>query len=124
MATFARISRNAIVEELGKDYVCAAYARGQSRLSIVLRHVSRNAAIPMISIVALELANMLAGAVIVETIFAWPGLGLLAVQAIRANDFLVVQAIVLLGAGAYIVLNLAADVLYGLVDPRIKAIER
>jgi peptide/nickel transport system permease protein len=78
----------------------------------------------MISIVALELANMLAGAVIVETIFAWPGLGLLAVQAIRANDFLVVQAIVLLGAGAYIVLNLAADVLYGLVDPRIKAIER
>ena len=58
------------------------------------------------------------------TIFAWPGLGLLAVQAIRANDFLVVQAIVLLGAGAYIVLNLAADVLYGLVDPRIKAIER
>ncbi|MEJ6609567.1 MAG: ABC transporter permease [Paracoccaceae bacterium] len=122
MATFARISRNAIVEELGKDYVRAAYARGQSRLSIVLRHVSRNAAVPMISIVALELANMLAGAVIVETVFAWPGLGLLAVQAIQANDFLVVQAIVLLGAGAYIVLNLAADLLYGLVDPRIKAI--
>jgi peptide/nickel transport system permease protein len=124
MATFARITRNAIVEELGKDYVRAAYARGQTRLSIVLRHVSRNAAVPLISITALELANMLAGAVIVETVFAWPGLGLLAVQAIQANDFLVVQAIVLLGAAAYIVLNLAADILYGLVDPRIKAVGR
>jgi peptide/nickel transport system permease protein len=78
----------------------------------------------LISITALELANMLAGAVIVETVFAWPGLGLLAVQAIQANDFLVVQAIVLLGAATYIVLNLAADILYGLVDPRIKAIAR
>ena len=121
MATFARITRNAIVEELGKDYVFAAYARGQTRSSVVLRHVSRNAAVPLISITALELANMLAGAVIVETVFAWPGLGLLAVQAIQANDFLVVQALVLLGAGAYIVLNLLADILYSVVDPRIKA---
>ena len=124
MATFARITRNAIVEELGKDYVRAAYARGQTRLSIVLRHVSRNAAVPLISIVALELANMLAGAVIVETVFAWPGLGLLAVQAIQANDFLVVQTLVLLGAAAYILLNLVADILYGVVDPRIKAVAR
>ena len=124
MATFARITRNAIVEELGKDYVFAAYARGQTRSSVVLRHVSRNAAVPLISITALELANMLAGAVIVETVFAWPGLGLLAVQAIQANDFLVVQALVLLGAGAYVVLNLLADILYGVVDPRIKAVAR
>ena len=124
MATFARITRNAIVEELGKDYVFAAYARGQARSSVVLRHVSRNAAVPLISITALELANMLAGAVIVETVFAWPGLGLLAVQAIQANDFLVVQALVLLGAGAYVVLNLLADILYGVVDPRIKAVPR
>jgi peptide/nickel transport system permease protein len=124
MATFARITRNAIVEELGKDYVRAAYARGQTRLSVVLRHVSRNAAVPLISIIALELANMLAGAVIVETVFAWPGLGLLAVQAIQANDFLIVQTLVLLGAGAYILLNLAADILYGIVDPRIKAVTR
>lgn len=124
MATFARITRNAIVEELGKDYVFAAYARGQTRNSVVLRHVSRNAAVPLISITALELANMLAGAVIVETVFAWPGLGLLAVQAIQANDFLVVQALVLLGAGAYVALNLLADILYGVVDPRIKAVAR
>jgi peptide/nickel transport system permease protein len=86
--------------------------------------VSRNAAVPLISITALELANMLAGAVIVETVFAWPGLGLLAVQAIQANDFLVVQAIVLLGAGTYVLLNFLADILYGIVDPRIKAVAR
>jgi peptide/nickel transport system permease protein len=122
MATFARITRNAIVEEMGKDYVRAALARGQGRLAIVRRHVARNAAVPLISITALELANLLAGAVIVETVFAWPGLGLLAVQAIQANDFLVVQALVLLGAAAYIGLNLMADILYGIVDPRIRAV--
>ncbi len=121
MATFARITRNAVVEELGKDYVRAAYARGQPRLTVVLRHVLRNASIPLVSITALELANMLAGAVIVETVFAWPGLGLLAVQAIQANDFVVVQALVLLGAVFYIAMNLVADLLYGVIDPRIKA---
>ncbi len=67
---------------------------------------------------------LLAGAVIVETVFSLPGLGLLAVQAIQANDFLVVQAIVLLGAGTYVLLNFLADILYGIVDPRIKAVAR
>lgn len=124
MATFARITRNAVVEELGKDYVRAARARGQTRLGVVLRHVLRNASIPLISVIALELANLLAGAVIVETVFAWPGLGLLAVQAIQASDFVIVQALVLLGAAFYIAMNLLADLLYGIVDPRIKAIER
>ncbi|MFK7891205.1 MAG: ABC transporter permease [Granulosicoccus sp.] len=122
MATFARITRNAVVEELGKDYVRAAYARGQTRFAVVMRHVLRNASIPLISVVALELANLLAGAVIVETVFAWPGLGLLAVQAIQASDFVIVQALVLLGAAFYILMNLLADVLYGVVDPRIKAV--
>ncbi len=122
MATFARITRNAVVEELGKDYVRAAYARGQTRLAVVMRHILRNASIPLISVISLELANMLAGAVIVETVFAWPGLGLLAVQAIQANDFVVVQALVLLGSIFYIVANLLADVLYGVVDPRIRTL--
>ena len=122
MATFARITRNAVVEEFGKDYVRAAYARGQTRFAVVLRHILRNASIPLITVLALELANLLAGAVIVETVFAWPGLGLKAVQAIQANDFLVVQALVLLGSAFYIVLNLCADILYGIVDPRIKSV--
>jgi len=120
MATFARITRTCILEELSKDYVRAAYAKGIGFGRVVGRHVLRNASIPIITIIALELANLLTGAVIVETVFAWPGIGQLAVQAINARDFLVVQAIVLLGALAYIALNFTADLLYSLADPRIK----
>jgi peptide/nickel transport system permease protein len=120
MATFARITRTAVVEELGKDYVRAARAKGMRGIAIVGRHVLRNASIPIISVAALEIANLLAGAVVVETVFAWPGLGQLAVQAIQSRDFLIVQAIVLLGAFVHVGLNLAADILYGVVDPRIR----
>ncbi len=120
MATFARITRTCILEELSKDYVRAAYAKGIGFGRVIGRHVLRNASIPIITIIALELANLLTGAVIVETVFAWPGIGQLAVQAINARDFQVVQAIVLLGALAYIALNFAADMLYSYADPRIK----
>ena len=75
MATFARITRTSVVEELGKDYVRAIRAKGVAMTPIVLRHVLRNASIPVITVAALEIANLLAGAVIVETVFAWPGLG-------------------------------------------------
>ena len=120
MATFARILRTSIIEELGKDYVRAAKAKGISFARVLVRHVLRNASIPLITIGALELAMLLAGAVIVETVFAWPGLGQLAVQAIDARDFPVVQALVLLGSMVYIFLNFLADLLYSVVDPRIK----
>jgi peptide/nickel transport system permease protein len=120
MATFARITRTAVVEELGKDYVRAIRAKGVARIAVVLRHVLRNAAIPIVTIAALEIANLLAGAVIVETVFAWPGMGQLAVQSIQARDFLVVQAVVLLVSITYVALNFVADVLYGVIDPRIK----
>src|SRR5262245_55676167 len=80
MATFARMTRTGVVEELGKDYVRATRAKGIATPAIVLRHVLRNASIPVITVAALEMANLLAGAVIVETVFAWPGLGQLAVQ--------------------------------------------
>jgi peptide/nickel transport system permease protein len=120
MATVARITRTSIIEELGKEYVRAARARGLSYRSVIMRHVMRNASIPLITIAALELSNLLAGAVIVETVFAWPGLGLLAIQAIEARDFPVVQVLVLLGSVVYIGLNLMADILYSVVDPRIK----
>lgn len=120
MATFARITRTCILEELSKDYVRAAYAKGIGFSRVIARHVLRNASIPIITIIALELANLLTGAVIVETVFAWPGIGQLAVQAINARDFQVVQAIVLLGALAYIALNFGADLLYSYADPRIK----
>lgn len=120
MATFARIARTSTLDELSKPYVRAARAKGLSPGRTVRAHVLRNGAIPVISVAALEIANLLAGAVIVETVFAWPGLGLLTVQAIGARDFPIVQAVVLLGAFAAIGLNLVADILYSAVDPRIR----
>ncbi len=120
LATYARIMRSAVIDELGKDYVRSARARGVGTGRLVRRHLLRNASIPVISITALELSQLLAGAVIVETVFAWPGLGLLTVQSIASRDFMVVQAVVLLGAFVTIAANLAADILYTVVDPRVR----
>ncbi len=120
MATFARMTRISVLEELGRDYVTAARARGLSMGAAVVRHVLRNAAIPVVTVVALEVGNLLAGAVIVETVFAWPGIGQLAMQSIFARDFLVVQAIVLFVSMVYIALNLATDLAYSAIDPRIR----
>jgi peptide/nickel transport system permease protein len=120
MSTFARMARVAVIDELEKDYVRASRARGLGLGEVVLRHVLRNASIPVITIAALEIGNLLAGAVIVETVFAWPGIGQLAIQSIQSRDFLVVQAIVLFISLVYVVVNLAADLLYAAVDPRIR----
>lgn len=120
MATFARIARAALVEELTRDYVRTARARGVGTARLLWRHLARNAAIPLITVSGLEISNLLAGAVIVETVFAWPGLGQVTVQAILARDFPVVQGVVLLGAFVTVALNLLADVLYGVTDPRIR----
>ncbi|MFK3665821.1 ABC transporter permease [Ochrobactrum teleogrylli] len=120
MATFARVARTAVLDELEKDYVRTAHAKGVPVTRIVIRHLLRNASIPVVTVAALEIANLLAGAVIVETVFAWPGLGQLTVQAIAARDFMLVQGVVLLGAVTAILLNLLADVLYSVIDPRIR----
>jgi peptide/nickel transport system permease protein len=120
MSTFARMARTSIVDELGKDYVRAGRARGLSLAGIVCRHVLRNAAIPVVTIAALEIGNLLAGAVIVETVFAWPGIGQLAIQSIQSRDFLVVQVIVLLISLVYVATSLLADVAYAIIDPRIR----
>ena len=120
MSTFARMTRIAVLDELGRDYVQAARARGLSLGAAVRRHVLRNAAIPVITVTALEVGNLLAGAVIVETVFAWPGIGQLAMQSIQARDFLVVQAVVLFVSLTYVALSLVADLLYTAVDPRIR----
>ena len=120
MSTFARMTRIAVLDELQRDYVQAARARGLSRGAVIARHVLRNAAIPLVTVTALEIGNLLAGAVIVETVFAWPGIGQLAMQSIQARDFLIVQAIVLFVSVTYIALNLAADLLYAAIDPRIR----
>jgi peptide/nickel transport system permease protein len=120
LATYARITRAAVVDELGRDYIRSARARGAGTGRLVQHHLLRNSMIPIISITALEISQLLAGAVIVETVFAWPGLGLLTVQSIASRDFMVVQAVVLLGAFVTIGANLAADILYSIVDPRVR----
>ena len=120
MSTFARMTRIAVLDELARDYVPAARARGLSFGAVVVRHVLRNAAIPVVTIAALEIGNLLAGAVIVETVFAWPGIGQLAMQSIQSRDFLVVQAVVLFVSLTYVVLNLLTDLAYTAIDPRIR----
>lgn len=120
MATFARMARIAVVDELSKDYVRAAHARGLSPGAVVTRHVLRNAAVPVVTIAALEIGNLLAGAVIVETVFAWPGIGQLAIQSIQSRDFVVVQVVVLFVSVVYVAMSLMADFAYALLDPRIR----
>jgi peptide/nickel transport system permease protein len=122
MATFARIARTAVLDELAREHVRAARSKGLTPTRVLVRHVLLNASIPIITVAALETANLLAGAVIVETVFAWPGLGQLAVQSIEARDFPIVQGIVLLGSATTVLLNLMADLLYGVVDPRIRVV--
>jgi peptide/nickel transport system permease protein len=120
MSTFARMARIAVVDELSKDYVRAARARGLSLGGAVVRHVLRNAAIPVVTVAALEIGNLLAGSVIVETVFAWPGIGQLAIQSIQSRDFLVVQVIVLVISITYVLTSLLADLVYAMIDPRIR----
>jgi peptide/nickel transport system permease protein len=119
LATIARMSRSAVLEEAGRDYVRTAHAKGVSPRRVVVAHLLRNAAIPILTIAALDVANLLGGAVITETIFAWPGIGRLAVEAIQARDYTVVQAVVIVGTAIFVLTNLVTDVLYGFLDPRI-----
>lgn len=118
LATLARITRSSFLEQLDEDYVRTARAKGAGTARLLVRHVLRNASIPIVTLAGLETAALLGGAVITETIFAWPGLGQLTVQSIEARDFPVVQAVVLFVATVYILVNLGVDLLYGLIDPR------
>ena len=120
-ATIARITRGAVLEELGRDYVRTARAKGAGTARLVVRHIARNVSVPILTVLALEVANLLGGSVVTELIYAWPGLGQLTVQSVDGRDFPVVQAIVLLAALVYIVVNLVTDLLYAFLDPRISA---
>jgi peptide/nickel transport system permease protein len=118
-ATVARVTRGAVLEQLSRDYVRTARSKGAGTWRLVWRHLSRNVAIPVITILALETANLLGGAVVTEEIFAWPGIGQLTIQSVNDRDFPVVQAIVIFAATIYIVINLITDIVYGFIDPRI-----
>jgi ABC-type dipeptide/oligopeptide/nickel transport system permease component len=112
--------RASVIEELRELYVLAARARGVSRLRAVLRHAFRNSLIPIVTVLGLQFGAVLTGAVITETIFAWPGVGRLLIQSITFRDYPLVQGCILLIAVTYVGMNLLTDVLYGFLDPRIR----
>lgn len=119
-AILARMTRATLLEELREPYVQAARARGVSRTRAVLRHALRNSLIPIVTIIGLQFGAVLTGAVITETVFAWPGVGRLLVQSIGFRDYPMVQGCILLIALIYVGVNLLTDLVYGALDPRIR----
>jgi peptide/nickel transport system permease protein len=119
-AILARMIRSSVLEVLNEDYIRTAYAKGLSRRQVVLRHALPNALLPVITILGLQLGGLLAGAVITETVFSWPGIGLLTIEAIQSRDYPVVQACVLLISLTYVLVNSLTDLVYALIDPRIR----
>lgn len=119
-AILTRMVRSSMVEELSSDYVRTARAKGIAETSVLFRHAFPNALIPIITIVGLQFGSLLAGTIVTETIFSWPGIGRLAVQAISARDYPLLQGCILLIAFSYVVVNLITDVVYSIVDPRVR----
>jgi len=119
-AIVARLTRATVIEELREQYVTAARSRGASRRRAVLGHAFRNSLIPIVTVVGLQFGAVLTGAVITETIFSWPGIGRLLVQSIGFRDYPMVQGCILFIAVTYVGVNLATDLLYGVLDPRIR----
>ena len=120
VAILTRMTRSSMLEVLGEDYVRTARAKGLRETTVIVRHALRNAMIPIVTIVALQFGTLMGGTVIIETVFTWPGVGLLTVQAIYNRDYPVVQASVFVLALAFVAVNLLADILYGIIDPRIR----
>jgi peptide/nickel transport system permease protein len=119
-AILTRMVRAAVMEELASDYVRTARAKGLSERAVLYRHAFRNALIPTLTIIGLQFGSLLAGSIITETIFSWPGIGRLTVQAISSRDFPLLQGCILLIAVTYVVVNLATDLIYAFVDPRVR----
>jgi ABC-type dipeptide/oligopeptide/nickel transport system permease component len=119
-AILTRMVRGAMLEELSSDYVRTARAKGLSARAVLFRHAFRNALIPIITILGLQFGTLLAGTIVTETIFSWPGIGRLTVQAISSRDYPLLQGCILVIAVSYVVVNLLTDLLYSLIDPRVR----
>ncbi len=119
-AILTRMVRGATLEELSSDYVRTARAKGLSPSVVLLRHAFRNALIPIITILGLQFGTLLAGTIVTETIFSWPGIGRLTVQAISARDYPLLQGCILVIAVSYVAVNLLTDLLYAVIDPRVR----
>ena len=119
-ALVARLTRSSLLEILGQDYVRTGRAKGLGERAVILRHALRNATIPLLTLIGLQIGTLLGGAVITESIFAWPGMGKLVVDAIFFRDFPVVQTVLILSATIFVAINLLVDLLYTVLDPRIR----
>jgi ABC-type dipeptide/oligopeptide/nickel transport system permease component len=117
----ARMTRTAVLDVLGAEHVRTARAKGLTERAVIIRHALRNALIPIVTLIGLQIGFLLGGAVVTETIFSWPGVGRLAVGAILSSDFPMAQGTILVLAGGFILINLAVDLLYVLLDPRGRA---
>ncbi|QDJ13782.1 peptide ABC transporter permease [Mergibacter septicus] len=120
LAVISRMTRSSMLEVLGEDYIRTARAKGLAPMRIIIVHALRNALIPVITVVGLIVGQLLSGAILTETIFSWPGIGKWIIEAIRQRDYPVVQGAVLIIATIIIVINLCVDLLYGIVNPRIR----
>jgi peptide/nickel transport system permease protein len=119
LAMVARMTRSSVLDVLREDYVRTARAKGVAERLVVAKHALRNAAIPILTLLGLQAGQLMGGAVLTETVFAWPGLGRLMVKAIFARDYVLLQGAVLVFALAFVIINLAVDLAYGALDPRI-----
>ena len=118
MCILARVTRSSMIENLGKDYIRTARAKGLSERKVIFRHAFKNSSIDVITVTALQIGALIAGSVVVETVFSIPGMGRLLVDSIGFRDYEVVQALILFFSLEYMVINLLADVLYGVINPR------
>ena len=119
-ALVARLTRSSLLEILSQEYIRTGRAKGLAEPAVILRHALRNATIPLLTLIGLQIGTLLGGAVITESIFAWPGMGKLVVDAIFFRDFPVVQTVLILSATIFVAINLVIDVLYTVLDPRIR----
>jgi peptide/nickel transport system permease protein len=119
MPLTVRVTRSAMLDMISQNYVCTARGKGLRESTVIWRHVIRNAALPIITILGVQTASLLSGAIVTETVFSWPGIGRLIVSAIFARDFPLVQSAVLIISMTVVIINFVVDLLYGILDPRI-----
>jgi peptide/nickel transport system permease protein len=120
MASLARLTRSSMLDVMNQDYIRTARAKGASELRVIVHHALKNSALPIVTLIGLQFGALLGGAVVTETIFSWPGMGRLVIQAIGARDYPIVQAAVFLAAVWFIIVNTIVDLAYVYLDPRVK----
>ena len=120
VALIARMTRTSVLDVLSEDYIRTARAKGQSERTVMFRHALRNAAVPIVTVIGLGVALLIGGVVVTESVFTIPGLGRLTVDAVLARDYPTIQAVILLFSFVYVMINLAVDLIYTVLDPRIR----